>query len=506
MRGAVQVSKRLNLLRSRATSSSYLSRSQSTAAGPSTRYLDVTHPEDADSVPQETKDRLASLTKHVVDTYARPPLIIARGEGPWVYTTTNQKYLDFSAGIAVNSLGHGDKLFSQTMKEQADTIIHSSNIYHNEWAGQLASLLVELTKRDGGLGWAPGSSKTADEIGAKVFFSNSGTEANEAAFKFARKIAKESWARQVGPGEVGSKEGAATRDWQDSPKINFVCFENGFHGRSMGALSATTNPKYQRPFEPLIPGFSVGQLNDIEGMRQLITEDTCGVIIEPIQGEGGLGTCTVEFLRALRKRCDEVGAVLIYDEIQCGLYRSGALWAHSTLPTDCHPDIITMAKPLANGIPIGAVIVKESLTPAITVGSHGTTFGGSPFATRMGHHTLSRLSQPEFVSHVKEVSSHLQNRLSTLPSTFPDLLQPEGIRGRGLILGLPFRNPDHPGRLVKMARERGVLLLTAGKDAVRLIPSLIVTKEQVNLAVDVMESCLWILSKEEAAVKEEEKQ
>jgi acetylornithine aminotransferase len=285
--------------------------------------------------------------------------------------------LDFTAGIAVNALGHGDAELAKVAGEQAATLLHTSNVFHHQWAGELASLLVRLTKRDGGLGYEAGKDDAPG--GAKVFFSSSGTEANEGALKFSRKFAKERWA-----------QGEAGRNWVDSPKTRIVCFANAFHGRSMGALSATTNPKYQAPFAPLVPGFDVGQYNDIAGVGSLIRENTCAVIVEPVQGEGGVHGANEEFLRALRKRCDEVGAVLIFDEIQvsnrllvdkvisttinydvqCGLYRSGKLWAHSAFPTDCHPDIITMAKPLANGFPIGAILVRDSIAQAMTIGQY----------------------------------------------------------------------------------------------------------------------------------------
>jgi acetylornithine aminotransferase len=188
------------------------------------------------------------------------------------------------------------------MGEQAATLLHTSNMYNNEWAGRLATLIVDLTKRDGGLGWSPGSDGHSKS--AKVFFTNSGTEANEGALKFARKIAKERWALKTGG------------KWQDSPKTRVVCFEGAFHGRSMGSLSATTNPKYQAPFLPLVPGFDVAKLNDIEAVEKLIGEDTCGVLLETIQGEGGVNAATEAFLRAVRRKCDEVGATLIFDEIQ----------------------------------------------------------------------------------------------------------------------------------------------------------------------------------------------
>ncbi|KAG8747924.1 acetylornithine aminotransferase [Ceratobasidium sp. 414] len=450
-----------------------------TAQKPCTTYLSVTHPEDDASVSQSVKAHIAEIEKNIVNTYARPPFILQRGKGSWVWDTTDRKYLDFTAGIAVNALGHGDTELAKVAAEQAARLLHTSNAFHHPWSGELASLIVRLTKRDGGLGFDAGSSEGPG--GAKVFFSNSGTEANEGALKFVRKIGKERWAQ--------AEEG---RKWEDSPKTRIACFANAFHGRSMGALSATTNPKYQAPFAPLVPGFDVGQYNDIGGIPGLVGHDTCAVIVEPVQGEGGVHGADEEFLRALRKRCNEVGAVLIFDEIQCGLYRSGKLWAHSALPTDCHPDIVTMAKPLANGFPVGAILVRDNIAQAMTVGSHGTTFGGSPIATRLGHHVLSRLSEPSFISNIHKVAQQLDARLAALPPMFPDILAGPA-RGRGLLRGLPFKKTEDPAKLVKLARERGVLLLTAGKDAVRLVPSLNVRAEEVDHAADVVESCLHVL-------------
>lgn len=449
---------------------------------PCTTYTAVTHPEDEASIAPSVKSRLAEIEKSIVNVYARPPFILQRGKGSWVWDTTDRKYLDLSAGIAVNALGHADAELAKVAGEQAAKLLHTSNAFHHEWAGELASLIIRLTKRDGGLGFKADTSEALG--GAKVFFSNSGTEANEGALKFARKIGKERWA-QAGEG----------RNWEDSPKIRVACFENAFHGRSMGALSATTNPKYQAPFAPLIPGFDVGEYNDIPGLAGLIGENTCAVIVEPVQGEGGVHGASEEFLRALRKRCDEVGAVLIFDEIQCGLYRSGKLWAHSVFPTDCHPDVVTMAKPLANGFPVGAILVRDSLAQLMTVGSHGTTFGGSPIATRLGHHVLSRLSEPAFVAHVGAVAQELETRLAALPEMFPSIIAGPP-RGRGLLRGIPFKNAEDPAKIVKLARERGVLLLTAGKDAVRLVPSLNIGWQEINQGVDVIESCLHVLQQQ----------
>ncbi|TFK27042.1 acetylornithine aminotransferase [Coprinopsis marcescibilis] len=445
-----------------------------TRTEPCKSYLEPTHTTSTPSA--LTASYFAKGNTYLLPVYARPDFVLEKGKGAWVWDVDGNKYLDFTAGIAVNALGHADEGVTKVLAEQAGKILHASNVYHNEWAGRLAELLVTLTQTEGGLGYSPNSNTEnldASKV-PKVFFSNSGTEANEGALKVARKFGK--------------------KDNADSPKIRIVCFENAFHGRSMGALSVTTNPKYQAPFAPLIPGVDVGKVNQVEGLENLINEDTCAVIVEPIQGEGGIHPAKLEWLRAVRKRCNEVGAVLIFDEIQCGLYRSGTLWAHSEYPVDCHPDIVTMAKPLANGYPIGAVVIRPEIAEVMSAGefhfsTHGTTFGGSPLACAVGYHVLSRLSQPSMKQHVNEVGGYLRERLSQLPKWFPDVLE-EGVRGRGLILGLGFKNPDMPGKVMQLARERGVFVLTAGKDAIRLVPSLNIQKNEVDIAVDVLESSL----------------
>lgn len=323
-------------------------------------------------------------------------------------------------------------------------------------------------------------------------------------------------------------------------KTALVCFTNAFHGRTMGALSVTPNPKYQRPFDPLLPNVRTGEYNSDAGLYELIGPDTAGVIVEPVQGEGGIFPARVQWLRALRKRCDEVGALLIYDEIQCGLFRTGTLWAHSDYPTDCHPDLVTMAKPLANGFPIGAVLMRDSVADAIQVGEwrrkgnekcgrlliyhsfslralflsllarytrsgapgdHGTTFGGGPLTSRIAHHVLTRLSSPTLLTSLSASSSHLFSRLRALLTHFPDLISNEPCapspRGRGLLVGMSMHKAEHAGRLVALARHRGLLVLSAGKDAVRITPSLIVTKEEVDKAMDILESALLVLRSEQ---------
>lgn len=455
-------------------------RTLSTSNLPSKAYLQPTH---ASPTPpsQATQQYLSLADKYLLPVYARPDFVLSHGKGSYVWDVDGKKYLDFSAGIAVNALGHADEGVVKVLSEQAGKLLHTSNVYHNEWAGKLAELLITLTQQEGGLGYTPSNN---GPHASKVFFANSGTEANEGALKIARKVGKDRWAAAA-PGRSWDSEACT--------KTRIVCFEQGFHGRSMGALSVTTNPKYQAPFAPLIPGVDVGKLNQFDGLETLVTDATCAVIVEPIQGEGGIHQAKEEWLRALRKRCDDVGAVLIFDEIQCGLYRSGTLWAHSRLPEDCHPDIVTMAKPLANGYPIGAVLLRDTIAATMTAGTHGTTFGGSPLACAVGHHVLSRLSTSESIAHIAETSKYLSGRLEQLPKWFPNILQ-EQIRGRGLILGLGFKDVNASGKVVEMARERGVFVLTAGKDAVRIVPSLNVGKEDVDLAVDVLEGCLGVLS------------
>ncbi|KAJ7086637.1 acetylornithine aminotransferase [Mycena epipterygia] len=421
----------------------------------------------------KTQELLALSTAYLLPVYARPPFVLSHGHGSYVYDTAGKRYLDFSAGIAVNALGHADAGVLRTMAEQAGKLLHTSNVYHNEWAPRLAELLVTLTQREGGLGFARG---TAPGGGAKVFFSNSGTEANEGALKIARK--------------VGKDRAAAGKS-----KTRIVCFEGAFHGRSMGALSVTPNAKYQAPFAPLVPGVDVGVLNDAAGLEALVTEETCAVIVEPIQGEGGVNSASAEWLVALRSRCDAVGAVLIFDEIQqCGLYRTGTMWAHSALPVECHPDMVTMAKPLANGYPIGAVLLRDAIAGTMTAGTHGTTFGGSPLACALGHHVLSRLADAETGAQIHATSAYLAERLGALPGRFPGVLE-GSVRGRGLIRGLGFLDAEHPGKVVEAARGRGVFVLTAGKNVVRLVPSLNVGREEVDTAVDVIAACIQDLEK-----------
>ncbi|CAM1510478.1 Fc.00g008130.m01.CDS01 [Cosmosporella sp. VM-42] len=392
---------------------------------------------------------------YMVATYARPPPVFVQGEGSWLYDIENRKYLDFTAGIAVNGLGHCDPQFTKLLAEQAKTLVHASNLYYNPWTGALSKLLVEKTLESGAMHNA-----------ASVFVCNSGSEANEAAIKFARKA-----------GKVVDPSGE---------KYEVVSFQNGFHGRTMGSLSATPNPKYQAPFAPMVPGFKVGTYNDVAGINDLVTKKTCGVIIEPIQGEGGVQGATEEFLVALAKRCREVGAVLIYDEIQCGLSRTGTFWAHGNLPKEAHPDVLTTAKALGNGFPIGAVIVTQDVSDKMKVGDHGTTFGGNPLASRVAHYIVGRLSDKKLQADVLAKSKVFKSRFAQLQAKFPDLIKE--VRGRGLILGLQLA--EDPTPIIKAARERGLLIITAGTNTLRFVPSLTITDEEIHQGLDILESAI----------------
>ncbi|KAF8420498.1 mitochondrial putative acetylornithine aminotransferase [Tirmania nivea] len=408
---------------------------------------------------------ISSQAPYMVATYSRPSPVFTRGHGVHLYDLEGRKYIDFTAGIAVTALGHADSEFLRILNEQSYVLIHTSNLYHNPWTGTLSQLLVHKTKESGGMYDA-----------SRAFICNSGSEANEAALKFARKVGK----------IVGGQK-------NNQDKYEVVAFNNSFHGRTMGSLSATPNPKYQAPFSPLVPGFSYGNLNDPKAL-DLITENTCGVIIEPIQGEGGIHAATPEFLISLRSKCKEVGAVLIYDEIQCGMGRTGKLWAHSYLPKEAHPDIITTAKALGNGFPIGATIVTEEVSSKIVLGDHGTTFGGNPLASRLGHYVLGRLSDPALLSYVSEVSKVFMENLEQMQKRWPDVVRE--IRGKGLILGVQLDRD--PTALVKAARERGLLVITAGENTVRLMPALVIHKSTAKKGLKILEDAMEAWLAEEA--------
>lgn len=297
---------------------------------------------------------------------------------------------------------------------------------------------------------------------SRVFLANSGTEANEAALKFARKYGKSI----------------------NESKFEFITFKNSFHGRSMGALSVTPNPKYQAPFAPLIPGVHIAEPN-IESISQVINDNTAGVIIEPIQGEGGVRPIPIEFLIELKKLTKKHNALLIFDEIQCGLGRSGNLWAHGKLPKEAHPDIVTMAKALGNGFPIGATMITEDVENALKVGDHGTTYGGNPLGARIGSYVLSQVSNKDFLKQVDEKSQFFKNELENLKKEIDEIVE---VRGEGLLLGVEFKND--PSKIVDAARERGLLVITAGGNTVRFVPALNIEEDVIKQGLSIFKDAV----------------
>jgi len=417
------------------------------------RDASLPNPDPPEDSPSSTL--VAGHQKHMVATYSRPPVMFVKGQGSYLWDLENRKYLDLTAGIAVNGLGHSDPALARLIADQASTLLHASNLYYNPWTGALSELLVQSTVVSGGMHNA-----------SHVFICNSGSEANEAAIKFSRKV-----------GKVLDPSGS---------KYEFVSFHGSFHGRTMGSLSATPNPKYQEPFSPMVPGFKYGTYNDVDGIKDLVNEKTCGVIVEPIQGEGGVNVATDEFLLALAKRCREVGAVLTYDEIQCGLSRTGSFWAHGRLPKEAHPDIITSAKALGNGFPIGAVITNQHVSEKIKVGDHGTTYGGNPMACRVAHHVVERLVDPTLQKGVLAKSEIFRQGFEKIRQEYPDLIGE--IRGRGLILGLQLTQDPSP--IIKAARERGMLVITCGTNTLRFVPPLNISEEEIQSGLSMLEEAI----------------
>jgi len=376
---------------------------------------------------------------YVLQTYVRPPVVFERGEGPYLFDTEGRRYLDFSSGIAVTALGHSDPEWVAAVQDQAAQLAHVSNLYYTAPQVELAQRLVEHSFAD------------------RVYFGNTGAEANEAALKFARKAA-----RQRFPGQE---------------KTHIVAFSGSFHGRTMGVLSTTYKEKYRAPFEPLIPGVTFAPFNDLAAARAAINNQTCAVIVEPVQGEGGVRPATAAFLQELRILCDEHHAILIFDEVQCGLGRTGMLWAHEAMGVT--PDIMTLAKPLAGGLPIGATLLTQAVADEIGPGDHGSTFAGGPLVCRAALVVLDRVSDPAFLAEVRESAAYFQHRLRTI-----EVEEIVEVRGSGLLVGIEMRVPVAP--LIAAARAEGLLIINAGENVLRIAPSLIVGRAEIDQAVEIL--------------------
>ena len=380
--------------------------------------------------------------RYLVQTYVRPEVVFSHGKGAYLWDTEGERYLDFTSGIAVTALGHADPEWVAAVQEQAERLAHVSNLYHTEPHVALARRLVEGSFAD------------------RVFFCNSGSEANETALKFARKMARQ----RRGPGKNG-----------------FVAFSGGFHGRTMGALSVTARRKYQEPFAPLVPGVTVAPFNDPEAATAAIDGQTCAVIVEPVQGEGGVHPATPEFLQALRRACDAHDALLIFDEVQCGLGRTGTLWAYERYGVA--PDVMTLAKPLAGGLPIGATLVTEAVAGAIGVGDHGSTFAAGPMVCHAATVVFDRVADDDFLADVRDKGRYLLARLRALPQE-----RIQAIRSAGLLVGVEMDRQVKP--LINAARARGLLVINAGEKVLRLAPPLVIGEDEIDEAVDILAASL----------------
>jgi acetylornithine/N-succinyldiaminopimelate aminotransferase len=341
-----------------------------------------------------------------------------------------------AAGIAVNALGYNDPELVRAIQDAATGLLHTSNLFYTESQVKLAQALVEKSFAD------------------KAFFANTGTEAIEGAMKFARKYFVERG---------------------DAQRKNFVALRGSFHGRTMGALAATDSEKYQGPFRPLMPGVSFANFNDIDSVRAIVTDETAAIIIEPVQGEGGIYPASDEFMRGLRQLCNERGALLIFDEIQCGVGRTGKLWGHEW--SGVTPDLMTVAKPLAGGLPIGALLVTDAVASSLHVGEHGTTFGGGPMITAVALSVFNRVSDPKFLQHVNETGNYLMERMSEINS--PHIKE---VRGRGLMVGVEL--DIEAGKIREKGYAHGLLLIQAREKVVRFVPPLILQKAHVDELVE----------------------
>jgi predicted acetylornithine/succinylornithine family transaminase len=368
-------------------------------------------------------------------------LVLTSGRGAEVRDKDGRIYLDFAAGIGVNGLGHCDRAVVRAIRKQSGELIHTSNLYRSEVGEELAERLVSLA------------------FPSKVFFCNSGTEAVEAAVKFARRI-----------GGKGRSE--------------LVAFEGSFHGRTLGALSLTWTAKYREPFEPLIPGVRFASFNDLASAAEVISERTAAVVVEPVQGEGGVRPATAEFLAGLQALCRERGALLVADEVQCGLGRTGKMFAY--LHAGVRPDILTLAKPLGGGLPLGAVLLREDLAGSIAVGDHGSTFGGNLVAAAAALVVLERLASPGFLDGVARRGQKLLAGLRRLRRDFPSVVTE--ARGLGLMAGLEVRG--RAADIVGALEQRGILATRAGEHVVRLLPPLVVAPRQIAAALTALEEAI----------------
>lgn len=381
----------------------------------------------------------------LLNVYNRFNVSFVKGKGVYLYDDQGNEYLDFVSGIAVNCLGHAHPVIAEALKKQGETLIHISNLYHSEAQTKLVEKLIGLSKHE------------------SVFFSNSGTEANELAIKIARKFGNNI----------------------NSNKTEIIYMKDSFHGRSTGSLALTGQKKYQEPFEPLIPNVTECLFNDINDFTSKISENTCAVILEPVQGESGIQSASPEFLKVLKEKCDEYNALLIFDEIQCGMGRMGTLFAYDKLGVV--PDVVTIAKALGGGVPIGACLVKGKANDVMVPGDHGSTYGGNPLVCAVAYDVLTELVDNKVIDGVEEKGKYATDKLNELKEKY-DLI--EEIRGTGLLIGIKLDERVAAREFANKAFENKFLLVPAGNNVLRYFPPLNVTFEEIDKSIVKIEEVL----------------
>ena len=393
-----------------------------------------------------TKEYMELSEEYVLHTYNRFPLVLEKGKGVDLYDVEGNAYMDFASGIGVFALGYSNKEFNEALKAQVDQVIHTSNLYYNVPLGTAAEHLAKSCGM------------------SKVFFTNSGTEAIEGAIKAARKY-------------------AYLRDTSTDHEI--IAMNSSFHGRSLGALSVTGNEHYQEPFRPLIGGVRFAEFNNIDSVKAQITDKTCAIIMETVQGEGGIYPADPAFLKEVREICDARDILLILDEIQCGMGRTGTMFAWQQYGVQ--PDIMTSAKALGCGVPVGAFVLNEKVAKSSLVpGDHGTTYGGNPLACAAVNAVFGQFEKLDLLAHVNEVAAYLEEKLDELAAKHDCIKE---RRGKGLMQGLELTGKP-VGEVITAAREKGLLVISAEHNVLRMLPPLVITKEDVDKAVEILDVCL----------------
>ncbi len=392
----------------------------------------------------QTKEYIEKAEKYLIHTYNRYQIVLEKGDGVYLYDVDGNKYLDFTSGIAVFALGYNNKKFNDALKGQIDKLIHTSNYFYSPSLPEAAEKVVNATGLD------------------RVFFTNSGTEAIEGAIKLARKY-------------------AFLRDGHTNHEI--ISMNHSFHGRSLGALAVTGNPHYQEAFQPLIGGVVFADYNNLESVKNAITDKTCAIIMETVQGEGGIYPAEKEFIQEIRKICDEKDILLISDEIQCGMGRTGTMYAYEQY--GIKPDIVTTAKALGCGVPVGAFAANEKVAKALVPGDHGTTYGGNPFVTTAINTVFDLYDELKITEHVKEVAPYLEKKLDELKEKYDFIID---RRGLGLMQGLEFSIPVGP--IIQKALEKKLILINAGTNIIRFVPPLVITTENVDEMISILDSVL----------------